>query len=288
MIPPLPGLRMSRFRDIEAVCVDTPFSTAVISLHGAHVVSFVPQGFGDVMWLSPDSRRPPQAIRGGVPVCWPYFARQGQPDDVPQHGYARTSVWRLADAQCDEDGTMTLWFALPNETGAALDLSMTVRIGRALEQLLTTHNRSAEPQRFTQALHTYFAVADAAQVRVTGLDGLCYANKYDGRDYTQTGEWNLHDPRDPGRSDRIYADTGDHFELIDPVARRRITLRTSGSRTLVVWNPGAEGARTFTDMPPESWRHFVCLEAANAGTDVIELAPGARHALGQIITVSNS
>lgn len=287
MIPPLPGLRMGRFRDIESVCVDTPFSTAVISLHGAQVVSFVPQGFGDVMWLSPDSRRPPQAIRGGVPVCWPYFARQGQPDDVPQHGYARTSAWRLADAQRDEDGTMTLRFALPNETGAALDLSMTVRIGRTLEQSLTTHNRGAEPQRFTQALHTYFAVADAAQVRVAGLDGLCYANKYDGRDYTQTGEWNLHDPRDPGRSDRIYADTGDHFELIDPAARRRITLRTSGSRTLVVWNPGAEGARTFTDMPPESWRHFVCLEAANAGTDVIGLAPGARHTLGQMIAVSS-
>ncbi|WP_368562920.1 D-hexose-6-phosphate mutarotase [Pseudoxanthomonas sp. UTMC 1351] len=286
MTPSLPGLRVGRFQDIEAVCVDTPFSTAAISLHGAQVLSFVPQGFGDVMWLSPDTRHPPQAIRGGIPVCWPYFARQGRPDDVPQHGYARTSVWNLADAQHDEDGTVMLEFALPNETGAALDLSMTVRIGRALEQSLTTHNRSAEPQRLTQALHTYFAVADAAQARAIGLDGLTYANKYDSRDYVQEGEWNLHDPRDPGRSDRIYADTGNHFELLDPAARRRITLRTSGSRTLVVWNPGAEGARTFTDMPPEGWRRFVCLEVANAGTDVIELAPGAQHTLGQTITVS--
>jgi glucose-6-phosphate 1-epimerase len=163
---------------------------------------------------------------------------------------------------------------------------MSVRIGQALEQSLTTHNRSSRPQRYTQALHTYFAVADAAQVRVTGLDGLGYANKYDGRDYVQTGEWNLQDPRDPGRSDRIYAGTGDRFELIDPVARRRITLETSGSRTLVVWNPGEEGARTFTDMPPGSWRQFVCLEAANAGADVIELAPGAAHTLTQRITVS--
>jgi glucose-6-phosphate 1-epimerase len=287
MIPSLPGLRMGSFQDIETVRVDTPFSTAAISLHGAQLLSFVPQGFGDVMWLSPDTRHPPQAIRGGVPVCWPYFARQGQPDDVPQHGYARTSAWQLTDAQRDEDGTVTLRFALPNETDAALDLSMTLRIGRALEQSLTTHNRSAEPQRFTQALHSYFAVADAAQARVRGLDGLTYANKYDGGDYRQGGEWSLHDPRDPGRSDRIYADTGDHFELIDPAARRRLTLRTSGSRTLVVWNPGAEGARSFTDMPAEGWRGFVCLEAANAGTEVIELAAGARHALAQAITVSD-
>lgn len=286
MIPSLPGLRMGHFQGIEAVCVDTPFSTVAISPHGAQVLSFVPEDFSDILWLSPESRHPPQAIRGGVPVCWPYFARQGQPDDVPQHGYARTSAWRLADAQRDEDGTVTLRFALPNETGAALDLSMTVRVGRALEQSLITHNRGAESQRFTQALHTYFTVADATQVRVAGLDGLRYANKYDGQDYVQAGEWNLHDPRDPGRSDRIYADTGRHFELIDTAGQRRITLETSGSRTLVVWNPGAEGARTFTDMPPEEWRHFVCLEAANAGSDVIELAPGAHHTLGQTITVS--
>lgn len=287
MIPPLPGLRMGRFQDIESICVDTPFSTAAISPHGAQVLSFVPRGFGDAMWLSADSRHPPQAIRGGVPVCWPYFARQGQPGDVPQHGYARTSAWRLADAQRDEEGAVRLQFALPTTPGAALDLSMSLRIGRALEQSLTTHNRSSGPQRFTQALHTYFAVEDAAQVRVTGLEGLSYANKYDGHDYLQTGEWNLQDPRDPGRSDRIYAGTGDRFELIDPVARRRIVLETSGSRTLVVWNPGEEGARTFTDMPPEGWRRFVCLEAANAGTDVIELAPGAAHTLAQRIMVSD-
>ena len=287
MIPSLPGLRMGRFQELEALCIDTPFSTAAISLHGAQVLSFVPQGFGDLLWLSPGSRQPPHAIRGGVPVCWPYFARQGQPDDVPQHGHARTSTWHLADARRDEEGVVTLQFVLPNDTGTPLDLSMALRIGRTLEQSLTTHNRGTESQRFTQALHTYFGVTDATQVRVTGLDGLHYANKYDGRDYVQAGEWDLHDPRDPGRSDRIYADTGSRFELSDLIGQRKITLETSGSHTLVVWNPGAEGARTFTDMPPEDWRHFVCLEAANAGADVIELAPGARHTLGQIIAVSS-
>jgi glucose-6-phosphate 1-epimerase len=286
MIPSLPGLRMGRFQDIEAVCVDTPFASAAISLQGAQVLSFVPRGFDDLMWLSPDTRHSPQAIRGGVPLCWPYFARQGQPGDVPQHGHARTSAWRLTDAQRDQEGALSLQFALPGQAGGALELSMRVRIGRALEQALTTRNRGAAPQRYTQALHTYLRVADAGRVSVGGLDGLRYADKYDGREHVQAGDWNLQDPRDPGRSDRIYADTGDRFELTDPAARRRITLRTSGSRTLVVWNPGAEGARTFTDMPPDGWRHFVCLEAANAGTEVIELAPGAHHTLAHTITVS--
>lgn len=281
-----PGLRMGRFAHLDALCVETPFSTAAISLHGAQLLSFVPKGSGDVLWLSPQSRLPPQAIRGGIPVCWPYFGRQGQPDGVPQHGHARTSMWRLADAQCDGEGATTLEFALPDETDAGLDLSMTVRIGRALEQSLTTCNRGSAPQRFTQALHTYLGVADAAQVRVDGLDGLRYADKYDGREHRQAGEWHLHDPRDPGRSDRIYAEAGRRFELIDPAAHRRIVLETSGSRALVVWNPGEEGARAFADMPADGWRHFVCLEAANAGPDVIELAAGARHTLAQAIAVS--
>lgn len=286
MTPPLPGLCTGRFAHLDALCIETPFSTAAISLHGGQVLSFAPQGMSDALWLSPESRRPPHAIRGGVPVCWPYFGRQGQPGDVPQHGHARISMWRLTEAQQDEDGSARLRLALPAETGAALELEMTLHIGRTLVQSLTTHNRGAEPQRFTQALHTYFRVADASQVRVQGLDGLRYADKYDGETHAQAGEWNLHDPRDPGRSDRIYADTGGHFELIDPVAHRRIVLDTSGSRSLVVWNPGAEGARAFADMPADSWRHFVCLEAANAGTDVIEVAPGGRHTLRQTIAVS--
>ena len=161
-----------------------------------------------------------------------------------------------------------------NTRSTPLRLTQTLRIGRGLTQSLTTRNTGAAPVAFTQALHTYFRVGDAQRVQVSGLENLTYADKYDGREHSQSGAWDLHDPRDPGRSDRIYHRAGGRYVLHDPVLRRRIDLATSGSRSLVVWNPGEQGIAAISDAPAEGWRHFVCLEAANAGEDVIELAPG--------------
>lgn len=270
-----------------ALLVRTPFSTAAVSLHGGQVLSFVVEGFDDALWLSPDSKRPPSATRGGIPVCWPYFARQDQPEDVPQHGVVRTLPWQLLASSVEDDGTVNLRLAPPALAGESLSLEMVLRIGRVLEQTLSTRNGGAVARRFTQALHTYFRVADALQVSVTGLDGCDYLDKNDGMQrHTQAGQWNLQDPRDPGRSDRIYAKAGPRFVLADPLGQRNITLEIEGSRTLVVWNPGKDGQRAFVDLSAEGWRHFVCLEAANAGEEVIELAPGQMQVLRHRIGVS--
>ena len=283
----IPGLRFGEFQGFPALLISTPFSKAAISLFGGHVLSFVPTGFDDVLWLSPTSKRPPDPIRGGIPVCWPYFAKQGQPPEAPQHGLVRTMQWQVTHAERNPDGEIVIALAAPEVPEVPMNVILTMRIGRALEQALTTVNLSKETVRFTQALHTYFRVADADRVRVTGLDGLSFSDKFDNfNEHTQRGDWNLQDARDPGRSDRIYADTSNHFELIDPAGHRKITLSTSGSKTLVVWNPGAEFIKTFVDLPPEGWRNYVCLEAANCGADVIELATDDSHRLQQTISVA--
>ena len=266
-----------------ALLIRTPLATAAVSLHGGQLLSFAPRGFDDLLWLSPDSKRAPDAIRGGVPVCWPYFGRQGQADDVPQHGFARNTKWTLVEAGNEADGGTMIELSLPERAGTPLRLRQTLRIGRGLTQALTTHNTGPAPVAFTQALHTYLRVGDAQRVQVGGLDGLAYADKYEGREHRQAGAWNLHDPRDPGRSDRIYHRTGGRYALHDPVLRRRIDLATLGSRSLVVWNPGEQGIAAIGDAPAGGWRDFVCLEAANAGEDVIELAPGATHTLQQML-----
>lgn len=274
------------FLGLPALLIRTPLAAAALSLHGGQLLSYAPKGFDDLLWLSPDSKRAPDAIRGGVPVCWPYFGRQGQADDVPQHGFARNTAWTLVEAANGPDGETTIELSLPEHAGTPLRLSQTLRIGRGLTQSLTTRNTGTAPVAFTQALHTYFRVGDARRVQVDGLDGLAYADKYDGREHLQAGAWRLHDPRDPGRSDRIYHRVGGRYVLHDPVLRRRIELRTSSSRSLVVWNPGEQGIAAIGDAPADGWRHFVCLEAANAGEDVIELAPGGTHTLRQTIDVS--
>ena len=272
---------------LPVMWVRTPFADAALSLHGGQLLSYTPHGFDDLLWLSPVSRRAPVAIRGGVPVCWPYFGREGRAEDAPQHGFARNGTWILEKETHGVDGEFTIELSLPAHADTPLRLDQTLRIGRSgLDQSLTTRNTGATPLAFTQALHTYFHVGDARRVQVDGLDGLAYADKYDGREHLQAGAWDLHDPRDPGRSDRIYHRAGGRYVLHDPVLGRRIELRTTGSRSLVVWNPGEQGIAAIGDAPASSWRHFVCLEAANAGEDVIELAPGQTHTLQQTVSVS--
>ncbi|MEE7548161.1 D-hexose-6-phosphate mutarotase [Xanthomonas sp. Kuri4-1] len=281
-----PGLSTGDFQGFPSLRVETPFSTAAISLFGGQLLSFVPKGGQDVMWLSPLAKQPPTPIRGGSPVCWPYFGRQDQSGDVPAHGFVRTVPWQLVESHREADGTVVLTLAPPRFDDLALRLRMTVRVGRQLEQELVTENAGGAPLRFTQALHNYFRVGDALQVGVHGLDGLEYLDKYENyaHAHRQQGEWSLRGPRDPGRSDRIYTDAGGRYTLTDAVLKRRLTLATEGSRSLVVWNPGEEGARKMDDVG-DGWRDYVCLEAANAGPDVVELAPGARHVLKQTIGV---
>ncbi|MEP6906955.1 MAG: D-hexose-6-phosphate mutarotase [Pseudoxanthomonas sp.] len=270
---------------LPALLIRTPWADAAVSLHGGQVLSWVPKGMDEVFWLSPLSKRAPDAIRGGVPVCWPYFGREGEQAHVPQHGFARNTRWVLANCVRDGEGGITLELELPQRSPNLLRLVQSLHIGRVLRQSLRTHNDGPDVVHFTQALHSYFRVGDATRVQVRGLEGLAYADKFDGKTHVQSGEWSLQDVRDPGRSDRIYHDTGKHFELIDPSLGRRIELATSGSRSLVVWNPGASGIAAISDAPAESWRNFVCLEASNAGQDVIELPPGQTHTLQQTVSL---
>ncbi len=281
------GLSVGDFHGYPSLLVDTAQSTAAISLFGGQVLSFVPKGGTDVLWLSPSAQPTPTPIRGGTPVCWPYFGRQGQTDAVPAHGVVRIVPWRQQDAQRHADGSVALTLAPPDMDALPLRLRLHLRIGATLEQHLITDNIGSVTARITQALHNYFRVADATQVRVQGLDGLDYLDKFDGYAsmHRQQGDWTLQDPRDPGRSDRIYIDAGGRYTLLDPGLQRRIHLASSGSRTLVAWNPGEAGAHAMVDVGSH-WCQFVCLEPANAGPEVIELAPGARHVLQQTIAVA--
>lgn len=281
------GVSSGQFQGLDAWLVETPFATAAISVFGGQLLSFIPKGQTDVMWLSPQRAALPTPIRGGSPVCWPYFGRQGQGNDVPAHGFVRTLPWELQQARRLDDGSIELTLVPPALQDLGLRLSMSVRVGRELRQQLVTENTGNTPVSFTQALHNYFRVGDATRVEVDGVDGADYQDKFENYAQTrrQQGPWSLRDPRDPGRSDRIYSPAGGRYVLRDPVLKRRIQLQTEGSRSLVAWNPGAEAAAKMADVG-EGWREYVCLEAANAGPDVVTVAPNGRHVLVQTLSVS--
>jgi glucose-6-phosphate 1-epimerase len=275
------SVELSQWHGVPAWVIESDRARAVISPQGGQLLSWQPQGQSEVFWLSPNTRSAPSAIRGGVPVCWPYFGKQGQPADAVQHGHARLHGWHWVDAVEADDGAVVVDLALPADPSTPLRLRQRLRIGAELSQTLITDNAGDQTIELTQALHSYFAVGDAMQVELRGVAGLAYADKLDGGHYTQAGDWRLDEARDPGRCDRIYATAGGAFVLHDPVLGRRIELQTEGSRTVVVWNPGASGAAAMADMPDAAWREFVCVEVANAADDVIRLAAGDQHRLSQ-------
>ena len=274
--------------------LQTRHGTAVVALHGAQLLSWVPIGQREVFWLSPLAFAEPAAIRGGVPVCWPWFGKQGMPDGAMQHGPVRNRAWEVTFVHADGPDCVSIELApcttsSPedplNRHASELRLSLRVDLDEHLTQTLHTHNQGANDYSLTQALHSYFAVTNAASIRVEGLTGLRYADKLLGTtDRLQTDSYQLENA-----CDRVYQQTSgaaqQHYTVIDPDGQRQIQITTKGSQSVVVWNPGSAGARAMPDMPDEGWLQFICVEASNAGDDSVTLGGGAHHRLVQRLQV---
>ena len=275
----------------------TRHGTAIVALHGAHLLSWVPSGQRDVFWLSPQALPEPAAIRGGVPVCWPWFARQDRPPSARQHGPARNVPWQLnaIHASNDEQVHLSLSPAIHDADSelaraasglqVSLELMLGGETGDTLSQTLHTRNLGHEPFSLTQALHSYFAVGDASRIGIEGITGLPYHDRLRALalDVQQT-PFVLEDACDRTYHHKV-PKSGHRYTLIDPAWQRRIVIETQGSQSLVVWNPGQAGARQMADVPDEGWRDFFCLEVANAGPDVLTLAPGGDYRLQQRLRV---
>lgn len=260
--------------------LSTRWSTCRVSLFGAQVLSFVPMGTRDLLWMTDRPKPAPAPIRGGVPLCWPWFGRQGAPDGAPQHGHARTARWKVDTMRALPGGERTLRL-LPEAPIHALTPVLDLTVGERLTMRLTTVNETDAPQTLTQAFHSYFAVADAARAVVHGLEGRRYRDNRDGgAETTQDGAF-----AGPVACERLYHgfDADPRLSIDDPAGARRIAIETGGSRSVMVWNPGADLARGFADMGPDAWRAFVCVEVANCGPDDWVLQPGGMHELMQMI-----
>ncbi|MCX7256814.1 MAG: D-hexose-6-phosphate mutarotase [Polaromonas sp.] len=280
----------------------TRHGRAIVALHGAQLLSWIPTGQREVFWLSPDALPEPAAIRGGVPVCWPWFAKQGMPDGTMQHGPVRGLPWQISAIHASSDEEISLSLqpcaqvaqeASFSALAPGLQVSLRITLGQTLSQSLQTRNLGDQPFQLTQALHSYFAVSHAAQVSIDGLLGLPYQDRLrDLATDVQRSAFALDQA-----CDRTYAQPpsqlpagaaqppAHRYRLNDPAWQRRIVIDTLGSASVVVWNPGNETAARMADVPDDGWQDFFCIEAANAGPDVVTLAPGAAHRLAQTLSV---
>jgi glucose-6-phosphate 1-epimerase len=273
---------------LPRVSVNTLAATAEIYLHGAHITSWRPAGGEEVIFLSAQSQWVEgRAIRGGIPVCFPWFRNKADDPKAPSHGFARTKAWQLDSVTRSGDAvTISLSTASDEATRAwwlhDFLLVHRVTVGAELVQELTVSNTGKAPLRFEEALHTYYRVGGAESVRIHGLDGVAYLDNTDGnREKQQEGDIVFTAP-----TDRAYVNTTHAVEILDPILHRRIRLEKENSRTTVVWNPWVEGARALPDMADDEWRAMACVEASNIRAFAVELAPGEQHTMKTNIRVA--
>ena len=275
--------------DLPVAEIRNGYAASTVALQGAHVATYQPHDQAPALFVSRAAiYRAGKSIRGGIPVCWPWFAQHPTDPAKPMHGFARAAMWHVLGTAVidgatqlrlglgDDDGTQAIW---PH----AFALELVVTVGGRLDVELIARNTGDEPFRCGGALHTYFQVGDARQVAIHGLDGCAYVDKVDaGRQKLQRGPVTI-----ASEVDRIYLDTTADCVIDDPRLGRRIRVAKSGSRTTVVWNPWAEKARAIADFQPEEYLEMVCVETANANTagDEIVVAPGGEHRLRATIGI---
>lgn len=254
---------------------------ATIARKGAQVLSWYPRGHGEVFWLSSvRPQDPAQPLRGGVPICWPWFGPHPEDPSKPQHGFVRARRWTVAGSRKTAQATELVLETATTPGDKALwsygaEARLRLIAGATLRLELTTRNTGRDAFEMTQALHSYFRVSDIAQVEVCGFEGLEYLDKLD--DYArkrQTGPIVI-----DREVDRIYLGHTGPAVIRDAALGRGIVVTKSGSASSVVWNPWEERARDFGDIPEKEYRRMVCVETANAGEDVVRIVPGQEHTL---------
>ena len=262
---------------------------AELYLQGGHLTRWQPHGAAPVLFLSTRAAYAPgTAIRGGVPLIFPWFGPHAIDRQAPMHGFARSRPWRLVISGPGADGAVILELALEDDEAtrrlwpSAFSLRYRVTVGADLHLALEVVNTSPAPFTFEAALHTYLSVGDIRTVAVTGLEHTTYIDKVDAFTRKQHGGEPL---RLTGETDRVVLGTRARCVVDDRALGRRLVVDKTGSATTVVWNPWATRAREIVDLEPDDWRRMICVETANAADDAVTLPAGERHTMSATIRV---
>jgi D-hexose-6-phosphate mutarotase len=270
---------------LPKINITTGRSTAEIYLHGAHINGFQKNGEPPLLFLSRLSHfAADKAIRGGVPICFPWFGRRE--GDV-MHGFARITEWNLIETTATPDGGVTVRFRLPSTTAnaawPAYRAEFVVGVTDQLAMELIATNESADRNfDFENCLHTYFAVGDILDVSIAGLKGAPFDDFAAGAGGTRKVE-NDSVLRITAETNRVYPDTPGTVEIRDAKFRRTIRVDKSGSVATVVWNPWTT-QKLPDDFDPAEHRQMVCVESGNVGQNKLSLAPGKTTGLKVVLS----
>lgn len=276
---------------LAKVRVASPLASADVYLHGAQVTSWQPAGAEEAVFLSEHSLwQDGRAIRGGIPICFPWFRAKADDPKAPAHGFVRTRQWQLDSVTANNDGSVIVSCSTSSDDATRrwwpheFRLVHRVTIGNTLHLELTAANLGPDPFVFEEALHTYFRVGEAERVRVRGLNQVNYLDNTDGnREKVQSG-----DVVPAAPTDNAYLNTHGALELIDPTLHRVLVTRKENSATTVVWNPLQQGASSIADLGNDEWRKMTCVEASNILHAAVSLEPGQCHTMGATLSVTQA
>ncbi len=261
--------------------IATEACDALVSAQGAQLLAFQARGKDPLLWLSAQAAYTPgKAIRGGIPLCFPWFGPHPTDPDKPAHGFARQREWTLASATLNGDvlelelqlgadtATRALW---PHDFLATLRMSL----GRTLSLQLSVTNTGRHDFHFSFAFHSYFPLADSREARVEGLEGSTFIDQLRAGLDRQRQHGPVHFD---GETDRIFLHTAGRCRLVDEVRDRALGISAPNCRSVIAWNPGAAKTARFGDMAPEAWRGMACVESGNIEDDAVTLPAGAAKA----------
>ncbi len=279
----------------------TEAGDAHVYLHGAHVTHFQPRGHADLLFMSGKSLfAAGKAIRGGVPLIFPWFGAKSGDPSAPAHGLVRSTGWAMHDVTATGQGAdrvVRLTLSLNSDAGTKgrwphdFELLYSVTVGRSLQLDLEVRNPvgAGQPFTFEEALHTYLAVGDVRNVSISGLGGREYIDKPDGfkRKKQPPGAFGI-----DAETDRVYLATPDTVTVTDPIGPvsgpgpakpRLLTVSKENSAATVVWNPWIDKAKAMSDFGDDEWPRMLCVETANVDAHAVTLAPGKSHVMRAVI-----
>lgn len=271
--------------------IGNEYAEATISVYAGQVLSFKPvDQTEDVMFLSSQAYyQTGKAMKGGTPICWPWFGPDPERKGRASHGFVRDRLWQVRDVISTQDGATQVTMGLTDtpETKAiwdcSFDFAIVITVAQVLTIKLVTRNNGAEAFAITQALHTYFKIGDINQVKVLGLENKAYLDKVDrGQQKTQSGAVTF-----SGECDRIYLDVPATLTIADQALNRQIIVTATNSKTAIVWNPGADIAASMADLGDRDYQNFVCVETANAADEIINIPAGRQYEMSAQYTVQN-
>lgn len=272
---------------LAKIRIEARSAKAEIYLHGAQITSWQPAGMDEALFLSGKSDwLDGKAIRGGIPVCFPWFRAKADDPHAPSHGFVRTREWQLESLRAAAGEAVCARFATASDDASRrwwpfeFRLEYGITVGRDLLLELTIRNTGDKDLKFEEALHTYFKMGDVRRAQVIGLDGVTYLDNRDGnREMKQQGDLVL-----TRQTDNAYRDAMGPVEIVDRTLARRLRTEKQNSTSTIVWNPWSEGAAGLSDFGADEWQTMLCVEGGNILGSAITLNPAQAHTMTIVIS----